>query len=282
MPPSAHRPYSDCSCGCAAGELSGVPPDSASAPLRDTRRGFLKRSAAAALAGLLGVQPALAQTGEPKARPATWARLITPFPQWSRHQPDDTFLTHFMLAAGLNVAPTVPTVVPSSLEALEGFSLLFANHLAAVTDEGEQANLREYLYRGGFIYVDGCNDNRVTPSYRVFHQQHLALFARMLPGSEVRLLSSAHPIFRTPFPVEEKALIPDAEPNNPKWAGARQALYGVFDDDHIVILFSQEHLRCSWSPDQGGWNPEIAAMKVRLAANIHAHGMRARGIGISY
>jgi hypothetical protein len=163
---------------------------------------------------------------------------------------------------------TATTVAPTRLADLCAFPFIFSNHLAALSDASQLSNLREYLYRGGFIYLDGCDDYTVNPSFRVFHEQHIALFARWLPGSQVRLLPPQHPIFRSIFPVTESSVISKAGPHDPKWAGASQALYGVFDDDRMIILLSQLHLRCAWGVDRD--NTEL---KMRQAANIYAYAM---------
>jgi hypothetical protein len=206
-------------------------------------------------------------------RPAAWARLITPYDQWNRHGTEDGILTKFLQKYGLPFGPVGPAIEPSNLDALRGFALLHTNQLAAVEDEDHIANLREYVYGGGFIYVDACGDSSLTTSFRSYHDQHLACFARMLPGSEVRILSAQHPIFHKVFPVEESVLISHPEPIAPSWAGARQALYGVFDDDHMVALLSQEHLRCSWTPNQRGYDPKNLVLKIALATNIYAYAL---------
>jgi hypothetical protein len=84
------------------------------------------------------------------------------------------------------------------------------------------------------------------------------------------MLGPGHPIFRAHFPLDEKAVIPDPLAAQGRWTGARQSLYGVFDDDRMVALLSQEHLRCAWSPNQGGWSPQKVALKTHLVTNIYA------------
>ena len=238
-------------------------------PRCETRRDFLKKSAAAALLGLSGVSRVRGQTSPPAANPPRWARLSTPYVQWARHQPEDAELTRIIQGAGVKISSDCPSISADRLEVLCAYRLIFTDHLAVVTDARQQDNLREYIDRGGFIYIDGCNDQTVTPSFRVFHEQHLAFLAHLLPGTEVRLLSQQHPIFQAPFPVDQRALIPDPEAtDDPKWVGARQALYGIYDDNRLVVLLSQEHLRCAW-----GQVPQRTVLKQKLAANIHAYAM---------
>lgn len=237
----------------------------------DTRRSFLKTLAVGAIGIPIASRRAAAQAGEPSRRMAAWARLVTPDPQWNRHQEEDPELTAFIRKGGLDISSQCYTVKPSNLAALCAFPLIFTDDLAAVEDPTQINNLREYLYRGGFIYVDGCHDATVTPFFRIFHERHLACFARLLPGFQIRVLSSKHPIFQSLYAVDERELISNPTPRRPQWEGTRRSLYGVFDDDRIVILLSQEGIRCAWGPP---WDPREAKLKRRLAANIHAYAIK--------
>jgi hypothetical protein len=267
IPPPSLRPSGACPCGC------GNFPRQPSGEGLESRRSFLKKASAAALAGLFGAQRALGQSSSSPGHPAAWARLITPYFQWNRHGTEDAALTKFLQEAGLPFAPVGPAFDLSDLADLRPFALLHTNQLTAVEDPDDIAKLREYAYGGGFIYVDACGDTSLTKSCQDYHDQHLALLARMLPGSEVRILSGEHPIFHRIFQVDESALIPNPEPSNPSWAGARRALYGVYDDDHMVALLSQANLRCSWTRNQAGYDPKKVALKLREVANIYAYAL---------
>ena len=177
-----------------------------SPPPPETRRTFLRKVAGAvATAALLGSTRARAQEVLSPAAKTAWGRLITPNPIWNFHRDQDPQLAHFIRTeTTLKIAPTSDPVTPADLDQLCAYSFIFSNYLAEVFDPGDLLNLQEYLYRGGFIYVDACTNPHATPNFLVFYERHLALFAHLAPGSEVRRLPSNHPIFRAYFPVDER------------------------------------------------------------------------------
>ena len=235
-----------------------------SEPDPGTRRSFLKKVAAtAAFAGLSGVTRAAAKADAPQAGHTGWARLVTPSPYWDIHNGHDPIMGDFIRReTTLKLDPVYYPVEPAKLDRLCAFPFIFTNNLAVVRNERELLNIREYLYRGGFIYIDGCVNAQVTPSFKVFYEQHMALFQRLLPGCEIRKLQSNHPIFRAYFPVNEHDL-------NTYFVGDRvPALYGVIDDDRMIMLLSLEALQCGWPQD-----PEKMKVDMKQIANIYVYAL---------
>jgi hypothetical protein len=243
-------------------------------PVRETRRSFLRKLAGGAVsAALVGNTRAAAQGKQPQVAKAGWARLVTSSPYWNFHQDrDPTQIEFIQQNTHLKIDPTVYSVKPSSLDGLCAFPFIFTNNLTAVRNVGDLANIREYLYRGGFIYIDGCVNLNVTPSFSIFYKQHLALLAHLVPGSQVLQLPSSHPIFRERFPMDERVFVAvpgaPATDTSPQWQGAIPALYGVFDDDRMVALLSLEHLLCGW-PDNPGKMPNA----LREITNIYVYAL---------
>jgi hypothetical protein len=240
-------------------------------PVPESRRTFLKRLAeAAAITGLVGCTRAMAQGNQPKVGHTGWARLVTSSPFWDVHQDQDSTLAAFIRKeTALKIDLTCYPVKPVDLERLCAFPFIFTNNLTAVRDARELLNLREYLYRGGFIYIDGCVNRGVTLSFRRFYEEHIGLFQYLLPGSVVRRLPADHAIFHAYFPVRESQL--QFDPVNPdyQWAGATQGLYGVFDDDHLLVILSLDHLQCGW-PEK---KPEERRMAQQEIANIYVYAL---------
>jgi hypothetical protein len=239
-------------------------------PKTENRRSFLwKVAGAAAGASLLGVTRVAAQTPAPPIDATSWARLITPGPYWTYHSEAEPQLVNFIRRETKLKVSGHSTVRASLLEQLCASRFLFTNNLTAVRDPQELLNLREYLYRGGFIYIDTCVRGDITPSFGAYYRLHLSLFAHLAPDSEVRLLPSDHPIFRTFFPIQQGS-IPSGEEakTNPRWKGAVEALYGVFDDDRMIALLSLDHLFCGWTD-----NSQKESMALRQIANIYGYAM---------
>jgi hypothetical protein len=237
-------------------------------PIPETRRSFLRKVAgAAAAAGMMGVTRAAAQEKPPAVGRSGWGRLITSSPYWTVHREQDPTLASFVRSeTNLKIDPTCYPVDPGDLDRLCHFPLLFTNNLADVRDPRKLLNIREYLYRGGFIYIDGCVNANATPDGQLFLREHLGLFPHLVPGSEVRRLTADHPIFSSYFKLAEAELDSIGPNGSDRWAGVPPGLFGIFDDDRMVMLFSLDHLQCGW--------PESAHkqwLATRQIANIYVY-----------
>ncbi|HVW20721.1 MAG TPA: DUF4159 domain-containing protein [Opitutaceae bacterium] len=246
-PPDSLR----CPCGCGA-----------------SRRDFL-RTLLAGAAGAIALGPrVLAQSDRPRGGRVGWGRLVTPSRFWNVHQNQDAVLADFIRGhTTLNIDPTCYPVEPGNLEQLGAFPLLFTNNITPVRSETALANLREYLKRGGFFYIDGCVNNAVTPSFETFYQRHVDFFARLIPGAELRMLPENHPIWRAYFPVEEASIRNGGGPRG-HWGAIAEALYGVFDGDRMISLVSLDHLQCGW-PNF----PDKVPNLMKEIANIYVYAM---------
>jgi hypothetical protein len=232
-----------------------------------TRRSFLKNlagtGAAVALAGAMPRVLAAAAGSQTQPGHTGWARLVTPSPNWKVHDGNDaTLATYIRNTMSLPIDEAGYAVKPSNLDDLCRFPVIFTNDLAAVRNDRELLNLREYLYRGGFLYIDACINAPVTPSFTQFADEHFTLLARLLPGSQMRRLNADHPIFHIHFNVDERELSEyfniDRDPG----------LYAVIDDDRIVALVSLDALLCGWPQD-----PRKGGFSKKAVANIYAYAV---------
>lgn len=214
---------------------------------------------------LLGVFPVATRGSEMAATPrggrVGWARLVTGSSSWSVHNGNDPLLAKFIREqTSLNIDPTCYPVEPAQLEKLCAYPLIFTNNLTNVRDPKHLANLREYLRRGGFIYIDRCVNLSFSLEQEIFYQRHLALFAQFLPGAEVRELDDAHPINHCYFTTGPK--------NRGSNARNHSGIYGVFDQGRLVVLLSNANFQCGWpqSRDRG-------AASMKMIANIYVYAM---------
>ncbi|HVW20720.1 MAG TPA: DUF4159 domain-containing protein [Opitutaceae bacterium] len=237
-----------------------------SAPLASRRR-FLGQLAAGLAASSLSLWPSRIQAAVPTVG---WARLVTPSRYWNLHGEQDPIVARYIQReTHLGMEPRAYSVDPGSLEQLSGFPFLFTNDLTAITDPRALANVREYLQRGGFLYIDGCVDHRLTRDFGTFLAEHGALFGSLVPGCELRQLMPTHPIFRSYAPVKEVqlGLEPAGGPDR-RWARAPQALYGIQVKDRLAAVVSLDHLFCEWLT-----KPEKVAFCLKEIANIYVYAM---------
>jgi Domain of unknown function (DUF4159) len=238
-----------------------------SLPLTETRRSFVRKLAGATVSvGLLGVPRAAAQESPPPVAKSGWARLITPNGDWDFHGDRDG---QFASSAGDSIrektgrfSSTIHHVYAADLRQLCSYPFLFSSDMTAMTNEKEWENIREYLDRGGFIYLDACV--HVSPNLKRWEADHLARFTRLLPGAEVRRLAPQHLIFRALSPVDLSQLPGDAfDP-----PGDAKAFYGIYDDDRMVVVLSLAHLFCGWPQ-----NPSIVDTCMTQIANIYVYSL---------
>jgi Domain of unknown function (DUF4159) len=228
---------------------------------RETRRSFLQKLVAgAAIAGLMRGTRVLAQEAPPPITNPGWARLITPNRDWNFHEEQDRLLTSFVRRSDLKFDGEFNYVDPANLEKLCAYPFIFTADMRPIRDQQHWANIREYFYRGGFVFIDNCL--HISPNTKEFAEDHVALLTRLLPGSEVRRISAQHPIFHAHFPLEQGQLARD--PYDPT---GKNAMFGIFDDDRMVALLSMAHLLCVWhKPTQ---HPDDLSNS--MIANIYAY-----------
>jgi hypothetical protein len=238
------------------------------ATVRETRRNFLRRFILGTFAGLILSRRAAAQTAVPRGGRVGWARLIAPSRYWNVHQGQDPQLANFIRnQSSLNIDPVCYPVDPANLDELCSYPFIFTNAITPVVSAKPLANIREYIKRGGFFYIDGCVNTSVTPSFPVFYQRHADFFAKLFPGSELRMLPESDRIFRTYFSVDEITTRYHRRPRD-HWGSIAQALYGVYDGEKMISLVSLDHLQCGWPQD-----PDAAVYCMRQIANIYVFAM---------
>lgn len=227
-----------------------------------SRRSFLQRMACTAVVtglggGMLGL--AAAEQMPTATASSGWARLITPNPEWNFHPEREAMLLQKLVRnPSLGFRGEYRRVDAASLEDLCRTPFLFSFDLAAISSERAWRNLREYLYRGGFLYLENCV--KISPDLARWRRDHLERLTRLLPSSEWRRLSTDHPVFNTPF----KATMPSIREDRRRAPDEQRAFYGIFDDNRMVVLVSQAQLFCGW-PE----NPEIVETCMQLLANLY-------------
>ena len=200
-----------------------------------------------------------------------WARLVTSDPHWQRHSRSDADLSAFIRTqTSLNLEPTWYSAAPAQLDALCEYPLLFSTDVSAVTKPAEQANLREYFARGGFMLVDACiNTKEVNPDPDAFLEANRAAFRVLLPGVEFKPLATDHEIYRCYFKLKETPPHSFMDRiHDPKWA--RHPLYGVYHGERMVAVISLSGLQCGWDRMTDESHAERC---MQMVVNIYVHAM---------
>jgi hypothetical protein len=191
-----------------------------------------------------------------------WARLVTESPSWTVHQANDPLLADFIRRQStLNLDPRCYPADSGQLTDLSNYPFIFTNNLTDVHSPARLANVREYLRRGGFIYIDRCVNLSFSLEQELFYRRHIDLINRLLPGCKIRELSREHEIFRCYFSIQRDVRAGTG-------GSGHDGIYGVYDEGRMVALLSLANYQCGWpnSRDQGH-------AKMEMIANIYVYAM---------
>lgn len=191
-----------------------------------------------------------------------WARLVTESSSWKVHQANDPLLADFIRRhSTLNLEPKCYPADSGQLVDLCGYPFIFTNNLTDVHSPERLANVREYLLRGGFIYIDRCVNPRFSLEQEPFYRRHLDWFKRLIPSCTIRELPRTHEIFRCYFSIK-------GDVRAGTGGGHHDGIYGVYDQGRMVALLSLANYQCGWpnSADHG-------VNRMEMIANIYVYAM---------
>jgi len=198
-----------------------------------------------------------------------WARLSNPDPQWHRHADSDPRLLQFIRDnTTLNIDTTWYAANVENLREMTAYPFLFSSGIHFITDEDGRKNIREYLLRGGFIFIDACINTDVNPDPDAFLKMQVDAFQAILPKFKIERLPPDHPIFRSCFAMKEG--LPHTymkDIYNPAWA--KHGLYGVYSGNRFVGLISLSGLQCAWAGNGPTMEHRINCMKMMV--NIYVY-----------
>ena len=201
----------------------------------------------------------------------SWARLKTSSDTWDRHARSDPKLLSFVRnSTSLNIDLTWHAADVESLRQMCIYPFLFSEGIDRIHDEKGLANLREYLNRHGFIFVDSCINTGVNPDPDVFLEQQMTTFKSILPDATLAPIPAGSGIFHNCFDLQEG--LPHTYMNNvyrPNWA--RHGLYGVTANHRLVGIISLSGLQCGWD----GMKPDREHIKdcMEMMVNIYVYAL---------
>ena len=248
---------------------------------RSSMARFFRWGAAAALAmaaslGVAGVCTGQTAVDELRGERVGWARLRTPSEYWRRHATGDPVLMRFLREnTSLNIDPTWYVADITRLEEMCAYPLVFSQGIAMVSDPAARANLAEYIRRGGFLIIDCCINNAITPDADTYFQEETRAVALTLPEARIVALPPTHPIYQCYF------RIPGGRPphtfmmNVYDPAFAKYGLYGIMVGPRLTGIISLSGLQCGWDGMVAPPGHDAACM--RMLVNIYVYAMMQGG-----
>ncbi|MBC6997955.1 DUF4159 domain-containing protein [Cytophaga sp. FL35] len=133
--------------------------------------------------------------------------------------------------------------------------LHMTGHGNVVFSEEEAANLRDYLFSGGFLHID--DNYGMAPYLKKALQQ-------VFPNQQLEEIGRDHPIFNSSFPF------PNGLPKIHEHDGKRPQAMGIFHENRLVLLFTTESdLGDGWEDPSVHNDPEDIRQKaLQMGANI--------------
>ena len=140
--------------------------------------------------------------------------------------------------------------------------------------DAEAANLREYLLRGGFLFIDDFHGER---EWRLFHRELKKIF----PEREPVDIPVSHPIFRCFFTIDKLVQIPGLRSlfsgrTYERIDGYPAYCRGVFDDKNrlMMIIHFNSDLGDAWEHAAEDFYPrEYSDMALKMGINAVVYSL---------
>lgn len=124
-------------------------------------------------------------------------------------------------------------------------------------------NIREYLLRGGFLFIDDCVLSHEHPN--VFYKSMVKIMPEILPEAKLELLEKGHEIFDCFY--EFKKGFPHIH-RKVKY----HKLYGLYLEGRLSAVISSTDLHCGWV--KAGWFGRLVELEaLKMGINIYIYAM---------
>lgn len=200
----------------------------------------------------------------------SWARLKFPttgYRQstlgWFYHPSGDVIIVNWLRKnTTMNMKLEWNIADIDRLDQMTDFPLIFISGKGAMNLNARQkANLKEYILRGGFLFVDDC-----VALFQVkedlFFDSVLTVLREILPGIELkRLMVNEHPVFSCYYRIA-------------RWEhlqGVNNGLWGAWYKGRLVALLNSSDLHCGWVGFH--FNQKQRTFALKIAANIYVYSM---------
>lgn len=181
---------------------------------------------------------------------------------WFYHPTGDVRMVDWLRAnTDINIKEEWNIVDVARLDQMCEFPMLFLSGKGSIDlNAKEKRNLREYILRGGFLFVDDCVALR-QPKEDIFFTSVNNLVREILPEVELKKLPLSHPVFHCYYDIK-------------RWThmqGMDNGLWGAWYKGRLIMLTNSSDLHCAWT----GFHFTQAQRKAafQIAANIYVYVM---------
>lgn len=221
------------------------------------------------LSFVLGVS---AVSGQTAPRPQVsgqveWARLKTPSPSWNRHASSDHFLLSYIRrSTTLNIDPIWRAADVNHLDQMCVYPFLFSEGLGFVDTAGRN-NIREYINRGGFLFIDSCIAPNVNQREDEFIATQMAALHEIIPDLRAVPISPTDEIFRNCFEMNEG--LPNTRIDDcADWPP--EGMTAIYSKNRLVSILSVSGLQCGWAGVIRNQQHSTSCMKMMINIYVYA------------
>jgi hypothetical protein len=237
-----------------------------------TRRGFLGAAIASALgAAVATVGRTLAAPGVPAPRRSfetargsrvRWGRLKSDADAWAAAPEGDlAVVDRIRQVTNVNLSFDFGAPPMDDLDHMCEYPWIFANGQSTPTIRPiYRQNLREYLRRGGFLFVDDCVYAEWAQD--AFYKTMRMELGQILPNAVEKNLAQdmSHEIFHCVYDI----------PVWPHLQGVNRGLRALYDRDRLVCLLTSSDIHCAWA----GWATEAQQeQSIQMGVNMYIYAM---------
>ena len=197
----------------------------------------------------------------------SWPRLKIDYPHWDRHKGGDLSVIR-QLDRSINSGSNEPQHKVARIENLKemcSYPFLFTCSTRHIKKTEFRNNLKEYMIRGGFLFIEECGNPSLFPNVDSILEDEIKSITEILPNSRIERLQNGHEIFHCYYNLSEGFPILV----NPKARANRHGLYAIYYHDRIVGAISTGALHCAWPFG----SQEVANEALKMAVNIYVYAM---------
>lgn len=181
---------------------------------------------------------------------------------WFYHPTGDVLLVDWLRKnTTINIKQEWNVVDVSNASHMCEFPMLFLSGKGKIhLNRKQKDNMKEYLLRGGFLFVDDCVALK-QPRKDIFFQSIITLLKEILPAVELKQLPMSHPVFSCYYKI-------------PRWEhlqGVNHGLYGAWYEGRLIALMDGSDLHCGWVGFH--FNQRQREFSYKMTANIYVYTM---------
>jgi len=198
-----------------------------------------------------------------------WARLKFPVKgnsvdesewDWNAHPSGDLrLIRYFRQYSPVNMLEDWNVVDSEHLEKMCAFPLIFVHGQRPHNFSARaKANLKEYVLRGGFLYIDDCVYEENARGDQFYHSMR-RLLAELFPNVRIERVNPGHELFNCCFEIR----------SFPHCQGANNGISLIWLNGRLIGAITSSDLHCGWV----GWFGNKTEDTLRMGVNVYIYAM---------